>query len=558
MEKTAAVYYKSEGYDTSGRRLMGRHSAGEGFLKGLASSSGARKLFCYALRPEDYRDFRKRIREWSGRLRETEFIPFREPQNLAEPGALHLPTPGLAEQAWVRRFHGQRSWSITGVVHTMCSQSVLGSIGEMLTAPLQPWDALVCPSQSVLTAVNGIISDYADYLEQRIGARPEMPVKLPVIPLGADVELFSARGRDREARSRLRGDLGFAEDDVVVLFLGRLIFYAKAHPAPMLAALERAAKKTGRTVRMIFAGWFEDEREKKSFMEAPAHFCPGVKTVFLDGRSEYVRQNVWAAADIFCSLADNVQETFGLTPIEAMAAGLPVVASDWNGYRETVVHGETGFLAPTAAPDPGPCLELGRDYLSGACNYSTYIAQASFAAAVDAQAAADALAALIADPELRLKMGDAGRKRAMEIYDWKVIIRQHEELWAELSDIRAGADEIAPPAPGAPPFPLGGDPFRLFGHYPAFKLSRGTTLSRGREDVRRLSGIWMTAYGDARRAPLAGLERAAELAAELGPVTAGELTDRLAEESDVSQQTWETSLLYLIKFDVLRIVNEDA
>ena len=45
---------------------------------------------------------------------------------------------------------------------------------------------------------------------------------------------------------------------------------------------------------------------------------------------------LWAAADVFLSLVDNIQETFGITPLEAMAAGLPVVASDWDGYRYTM------------------------------------------------------------------------------------------------------------------------------------------------------------------------------------------------------------------------------
>ncbi|MBI3542646.1 MAG: glycosyltransferase, partial [Deltaproteobacteria bacterium] len=65
----------------------------------------------------------------------------------------------------------------------------------------------------------------------------------------------------------------------------------------------------------------------------------------LDERQDLHRA-VWQAADIFCSLADNVQETFGLTPLEAMAAGLPQVVSDWNGYRDTVRHGVDGFRVP--------------------------------------------------------------------------------------------------------------------------------------------------------------------------------------------------------------------
>ena len=46
---------------------------------------------------------------------------------------------------------------------------------------------------------------------------------------------------------------------------------------------------------------------------------------------------------MFCSLPDSVEETFGIVPIEAMAAGLPVVVSDWDGYKDTVRDNVDGF-----------------------------------------------------------------------------------------------------------------------------------------------------------------------------------------------------------------------
>ena len=62
---------------------------------------------------------------------------------------------------------------------------------------------------------------------------------------------------------------------------------------------------------------------------------------------------MWSAADVFTSLSDNIQESFGLTPIEAMASGLPVLVSDWDGYRDTVTHGAEGLVVPTVMPPAG-------------------------------------------------------------------------------------------------------------------------------------------------------------------------------------------------------------
>ena len=142
----------------------------------------------------------------------------------------------------------------------------------------------------------------------------------------------------------------------------------------------------------------------------------------------------WFAADIFVSFADNVQESFGLTPIEAMAAGLPVVVSDWNGYRDSVRDGVDGFRIPTIMPPPGMGEGLAFIYAAGYAPYDTMVGGAAQITAVHLSAAANALVKLIEDPELRRRMGAAGRKRARETYDWPVIVRAYQRLWNELAD----------------------------------------------------------------------------------------------------------------------------
>jgi glycosyltransferase involved in cell wall biosynthesis len=113
-------------------------------------------------------------------------------------------------------------------------------------------------------------------------------------------------------------------------------------------------------------------RQCRDFRDGAAQFCPDVRVAFADGHDAEVRRDSWAAADIFISLADNIQETFGLTPIEAMASGLPVVVTDWDGYKDTVRDGIVGFRLATWMPRPGQGDDFAYRYESQVINYDMY------------------------------------------------------------------------------------------------------------------------------------------------------------------------------------------
>ena len=556
MDTTAAVLYSKDGYDTGGQRLLGRHSAGEGFLKSLVQHGSADYLYCCADSEATFQEFCARIQPWLSQPRKVRWIKKDRPDLLSAPGTIYRPDPALSDMVWARRFVNQRAYSICGVTHTIATKYVMESIGNLVTAPVQPWDALICTSAAVKTTVERVMTAWGEYLAERTGGQSEILVKLPIIPLGVDCSAFPQGVDALNSRRQQRQELDISPDDIVVLFVGRLTFSAKAHPVPMYIALERAAQQTKTKIHLIQAGWIEDPREEPDFKNSAQVFCPSVNTIFLDGRKPEIRVNIWSAADIFISLSDNIQETFGLTPIEAMANGLPAIVSDWNGYKESVRHEIDGFRIPTLIPPPESCLDLAINYLDGSLNWPTYMGHTSLATAVDIDACTRALCQLITDSELRKRMGENARQRVREIYDWKVVIAAYENLWRELAEIRLSAPESAPVKAGMPPYPLGDDPFRVLSHYSTRTLSDDMMLSLGGiatpELLKQLQTIWFTNFGQDRRISVSIQMEILDTIKQEGAVSVGEVIRLYAKKEQELADLYRT-LLYLVKFDILVI-----
>jgi glycosyltransferase involved in cell wall biosynthesis/Flp pilus assembly protein TadD len=508
MEKppNPALLYTADAVDTGRPQLMGRHAAGEGFFKAYLRHAGVSPVRLAVRSEKGREDFLRRAAEWGFANRPTEWMSVHSPKRLGQVGALFVPDPLLDGLAWRRRAVGNRAYSLCGVNHTIASEKVMDGMAALLTAPLQPWDAVVCTSRAVKLTLLGLLDRWGGYLQERLGTRrrPRPLVQLPVIPLGVDCDAF-ARGEPRDrARAALRKGLGIGDEDLAVLFLGRLSYHAKAHPQPLYLALENAARRApDKRLHLILAGWFANEAIEGEFRRGAAALCPSVSFHVLDGREADARAGAWAAADIFMSLSDNIQETFGLTPVEAMAAGLPAIVSDWNGYKDTVRHGTDGFRVPTLMPEPGSGLDLAlpaepttdaeeRDRL-----YNRYCGKVGQFAVVDPLATTEALVALVANPDLRRGMGEAGRAWARERFDWRVVIAAYQVLWRELAERRERAAEVAPCGTGEPANPLRDDPFRLFAAYPTVKLTGATRVAAlGKTDGNRLRAVKGMAMND--------------------------------------------------------------
>jgi glycosyltransferase involved in cell wall biosynthesis len=348
----------------------------------------------------------------------------------------------------------------------------MDALAALITAPVQPWDALICTSNAVKDNVSRVLQAQVNYLKDRLSIGKIVLPQLPVIPLGIHTADFVFSS---EQKTAARAALDVSADTLVVLFMGRLSFHAKAHPLALYQALEIAVQKTGKKVVLLECGWHANEFISKAYAQAASLACPSVRVVTLDGRKPEDRQTAWASTDVFCSLSDNIQETFGIAPIEAMAAGIPVVVSDWDGYKDTVRDGIDGFRIPTLMPQAGLGGDLALRHALGLDTYDMYCGHACSLVAVDVQATAQAFERLFNSPQLRRQMGEAGRERAVGVYDWKTVIGQYEALWAQLSDIRATQGKDTKPL--AHPWPGRMDPFHAFASYPSQALTPQTVLA---------------------------------------------------------------------------------
>ena len=487
-------------YSTDGPSIMGRQSANEGFLRAWFRYAGLNEFYCLARGMEEARVFaRVGERELGQGKAVYRWIAQSQIERIAEIGCAFLPGPQVADVAWLRRRRprvDEADFSLVGMTHTTCELPIQDALANMLTAPVHPWDAQICPSVSVQTMVSQLLDDEEAWLRERLDARQVSRPELPVLPLGVHVKDFDPGPEATTAqRAARRGVWNMAANEVAVLYMGRLDLLTKANLFPLFDALELAARSLAARgpgaprLVLVLAGWFNGDWNEKTIREGAAQAMPSVRVVYEDGRDRKVRTEAWHAADVFASLVDNVQETFGLTPLEAMAAALPVVVSDYDGYKESVRDGVDGFCIRTVQPPAGAAIDLVDRHADALEGYGQYVGSASWFVGIDIGQAAQAFEALALDPALRRRMGSAGRERA-RTYDWAQLIPRYQDLFRELALIRqvhrasgltatlAWRDPDGLPRWGTR-HPRHSDPFHSFAHYPSETLGDHTRVEAG-------------------------------------------------------------------------------
>jgi phosphatidyl-myo-inositol alpha-mannosyltransferase len=204
-------------------------------------------------------------------------------------------------------------------------------------------------------------------------ALPDADVE--IVPNGVDVEAFSGGGEEATG----------LPDGRRIVWVNRLD-PQKGFPV----AIAAFAKVVGEVPEacLVVVGEGRDHESLGSLTEAARDRVRLLGTLPNDRIPA-----IHAACEVFVSAATG-QESFGIALVEAMAAGLPVVATDIPGYREVVTHGVHGLLVPPRDPE----------------------------------ALAAALVRVLTEPGLTKRLGEAGRARARE-FDWPNVVDRLEELY---------------------------------------------------------------------------------------------------------------------------------
>ncbi|WP_051971832.1 glycosyltransferase family 4 protein [Massilia sp. 9096] len=518
-----------------------------GLLRAIAQCDDLAQVAAFGAGDAQSRAFKDALRQLGYRGGVDHIAPGR-PQDIERFGTLLQTSPDLARLAWRRlglAGAGGRRYSLCGIAHATAAHADMSAIAGLLAAPLRSWDALICPSRVVRDSVRAILERQGAYLAARFGAtRFELP-QLPLIAPGVHSRDFVF---DDAQRHGARARFGIGADDVAFLHAGRLSFHGDAHPQQMLVALERAAM-AGRAVHLLLCGRFDEAGAEHGLREAAAVLAPSVKLTMLDAHPDH-HVDAWAAADVFTAMADSVQDC-AAPLLQAMAAGLPCVVSDWGAYRDTVRDGVEGIVIPTVMPGPGAGLDLAQRYDDGVDSYDQYCGHTSHAVAVDGAALAQAYERLSASAGLRRELGDNARRRAQGAHDWAVVLGRYRQLWSEL-DERRRADPVLTPAP-AQVEPDRLDPFVLFASYPSARITPASLVElTPHASLALLRQYRELAINRFAQASLPTLEEFGLIfgSIESQPMQVDELLDTLGP---CDRPTLLRGLAWLCKMDLLRI-----
>ena len=552
LRRNAVIRYLQDGYDPVTKGINGRRVAGASFLKGYLRHADTAEFVMLSLKPNELTPVRALVADVRPDV-PLRHLSMLRPSGIAKLGTLFNPSPNIAAEAWRRAAYGTGAWSICGITHTTSTAMIMQGFYDLRMAPVMPWDAVICTSKAVQTSVNFQMDLIDAHMIRHLRSQPPPRPMLPVIPLGIHCDDFVP---DVAAGQSLRARLGAGPDDVIFTTLARLTPHEKFDPLPIYLAMQAAQRQLpGTKLHIAFCGIFRDGFSRDVFEKGASKLMPDVGFVLLDGADETDRKAALSGSDVFMFLIDNIQETFGLAPIEAMAAGLPLLVSDWDGMRDTVTP-DVGFRITTRTLPAGHLAQEALRYLGGIDQYAQYISATAAMTEIDMPELTARIVQLAASPDLRRAMGAAGAARARTVYDWAQIIPQMQDLWGEQDSLRsANPAQSIHYAPES--VPIAPSPTALFASYPTEQVTFADTRFIAADLTHRMALAEVLALRnfEALKRVFAPPEN---ISAVLAAVTAtgidGAGLAQIATSARLKRQATERILIWLLKYDFIRRV----
>ncbi|MDP9370298.1 MAG: glycosyltransferase, partial [Chloroflexota bacterium] len=271
----------------------------------------------------------------------------------------------------------------------------------------------------VVRAADRVIAQCPSERDELVDDYGAPPDKVEVIPSAVNTETFRPLSR-AEARRQIEPELGIGPEDEVVGYVGRMLPRKDVrNVVRAFASLVRDREAAGRPApKLLLVGGETGAPDPTATPEIgvlqgmAADLGVADLVCFTGNCQQDVLHRYYGASDVVVTTP--WYEPFGLTPLEGMACGRPVVGSAVGGITFTIAEGVTGFLVPPRDPE----------------------------------ALAARLRELLDRPGLRDRMGRAARERVERFFTWPTVAERtaalYEELWAEAS--RGVAKRAAAPS----------------------------------------------------------------------------------------------------------------
>lgn len=274
------------------------------------------------------------------------------------------------------------------IVHTPHGHIFYGYYGKLLTQLfiwIERFAAMLTDRITVLTHIE--IKERCDFA---VGRRSQFVI----IHSGVDLKPFLNVNIDRLEK---RKEFGLSGGDKVCISVGRLV-PVKGHSYLISAMPKVLGTVPSAKLLLVGDGELRNELEEQTKREGVS------KSVIFTGLRDDIPE-LLAMSDLF--VLSSINEGMGKVLVEAMAVGLPVVATKVGGVPAVVVDGETGIIVPPKDPD----------------------------------AMARAIIRLLTDPDTSIKMGKAGRKRVYPDFSVETMIEKIENLYENLIQEKYGCKQ---------------------------------------------------------------------------------------------------------------------